>query len=64
MLITNSDCVDPLFIEQAEKGQTVQEESRAQGNIGLKVYAKYLRSGANVVVLLIVVFINIVAQVC
>lgn len=52
-----------LLTEQAEKVQTVQEESRAQGNIGLKVYAKYLRSGANAVVLLVVFLVNIVAQV-
>lgn len=44
--------------------QTVPEESRAEGNIGLKIYAQYLRSGANVVVLLVVLLINILAQVC
>uniref|UniRef100_H2SRT7 Cystic fibrosis transmembrane conductance regulator n=1 Tax=Takifugu rubripes TaxID=31033 RepID=H2SRT7_TAKRU len=33
--------------------QTVPEESRAEGNIGLKLYLQYLRSGANVVVLLV-----------
>lgn len=60
---TNSDCVNPLLPEQAEKVQTVQEESRSQGDIGLKVYAKYLSSGANVVVLVVVLFINILAQV-
>lgn len=50
--------------EQGETVQTVPEESRAEGNIGLKIYAQYLRSGANVVVLLVVLLINIVAQVC
>uniref|UniRef100_A0A674P9P2 Cystic fibrosis transmembrane conductance regulator n=1 Tax=Takifugu rubripes TaxID=31033 RepID=A0A674P9P2_TAKRU len=43
--------------------QTVPEESRAEGNIGLKLYLQYLRSGANVVVLLVVLLFNIMAQV-
>ncbi|TWW64058.1 Multidrug resistance-associated protein 4 [Takifugu flavidus] len=46
----------------AETVQTVPEESRAEGNIGLKLYLQYLRSGANVVVLLVVLLFNIVAQ--
>lgn len=53
-----------MLSEQVEKVQTVPEESRAQGDIGLKIYAKYLRAGANVVVLLVVLIVNIVAQVC
>lgn len=56
--------VTPLLSEQAETVQTVPEESRAEGNIGLKLYLQYLRSGANVVVLLVVLLFNIVAQVC
>lgn len=56
--------VTPLLCEQVETVQTVPEESRAQGNIGLKLYAQYLRSGANVFVLLVVLLMNIVAQVC
>lgn len=56
--------VIPLLSEQAEMVQTVPEESRAEGNIGLKLYAQYLRSGANVVVLLVVLLINVLAQVC
>uniref|UniRef100_H2SRT2 Multidrug resistance-associated protein 4-like n=1 Tax=Takifugu rubripes TaxID=31033 RepID=H2SRT2_TAKRU len=47
----------------AETVQTVPEESRAEGNIGLKLYLQYLRSGANVVVLLVVLLFNIMAQV-
>ncbi|XP_028288222.1 ATP-binding cassette sub-family C member 4 [Parambassis ranga] len=47
----------------AEKVQTVVEESRAQGTIGLSLYVKYLRAGANFVVLLIVILINLLAQV-
>lgn len=53
-----------MFSEQAETVQTVPEESRAEGNIGLKLYVQYLRSGASVAVLLVVLFINIAAQVC
>ncbi|XP_071321050.1 ATP-binding cassette sub-family C member 4-like [Trachinotus anak] len=47
----------------AEPVQTVAEESRAQGNIGVGLYVKYLRAGANIVVLLIVLLFNILAQV-
>lgn len=43
--------------------QTVVEESRAQGTIGLRLYVKYLKAGANVMVLLFVILINILAQV-
>ncbi|XP_073318323.1 ATP-binding cassette sub-family C member 4-like [Pagrus major] len=47
----------------AEPVQTVAEESRAQGTIGVSLYMKYLRAGANILVLLFVVLINILAQV-
>ncbi|XP_023285607.1 multidrug resistance-associated protein 4-like [Seriola lalandi dorsalis] len=47
----------------AEPVQTVVEESRAQGTIGVSLYVKYLRAGANVVVLLIVLLVNVLAQV-
>uniref|UniRef100_A0A3B4GRL6 Cystic fibrosis transmembrane conductance regulator n=1 Tax=Pundamilia nyererei TaxID=303518 RepID=A0A3B4GRL6_9CICH len=47
----------------AEKVQTFAEETRAQGTIGIRVYAKYLAAGANIVVLLAVVLLNIMAQV-
>uniref|UniRef100_A0A3P9JMH4 Cystic fibrosis transmembrane conductance regulator n=1 Tax=Oryzias latipes TaxID=8090 RepID=A0A3P9JMH4_ORYLA len=39
------------------------EESRGQGTIGIKLYLKYLRAGANVAVLLFVILLNILAQV-
>uniref|UniRef100_A0A671US81 Multidrug resistance-associated protein 4-like n=1 Tax=Sparus aurata TaxID=8175 RepID=A0A671US81_SPAAU len=41
----------------------VPEESRAQGTIGVSLYVKYLRAGANIFVLLFVVLINLLAQV-
>ncbi|KAM6893784.1 ATP-binding cassette sub-family C member 4 [Xenentodon cancila] len=47
----------------AEPVQMVPEESRAQGNIGVGLYYKYLRAGANVLVLLAVLLINLLAQV-
>ncbi|XP_054480100.1 ATP-binding cassette sub-family C member 4-like [Anoplopoma fimbria] len=47
----------------AETVQTIAEESRAQGNIGISLYVKYLKAGANVVVLLTVILVNILAQV-
>uniref|UniRef100_A0A1A7XAW0 Multidrug resistance-associated protein 4 n=2 Tax=Nothobranchiidae TaxID=405002 RepID=A0A1A7XAW0_9TELE len=47
----------------AEVVQTMSEESRAQGNIGLGLYMKYLRAGANILVLLVVVLVNLLAQV-
>ncbi|XP_068575379.1 ATP-binding cassette sub-family C member 4 [Cebidichthys violaceus] len=47
----------------AETVQTVAEEVSSQGNIGLGLYVKYLKAGANVVVLLIVMLMNLLAQV-
>uniref|UniRef100_A0A3P8RDC2 Cystic fibrosis transmembrane conductance regulator n=1 Tax=Astatotilapia calliptera TaxID=8154 RepID=A0A3P8RDC2_ASTCA len=43
--------------------QTFAEETRTQGTIGIRIYAKYLAAGANIVVLLAVVLLNIMAQV-
>uniref|UniRef100_A0A7N6BYU1 Multidrug resistance-associated protein 4 n=1 Tax=Anabas testudineus TaxID=64144 RepID=A0A7N6BYU1_ANATE len=47
----------------AEPVHMVVEESRAQGNIGVGLYMKYLRAGANIVFLIIVILINLLAQV-
>lgn len=52
-----------LVSRQAEQVQTVPEESRAMGDIGFKLYFKYLRAGASVLALLVVSLINILAQV-
>lgn len=41
----------------------VPEETRAQGTIGPKLYIKYLRAGASVVTLLVVLLVNFLAQV-
>lgn len=41
----------------------VPEESRADGTIGMKLYVKYLRSGGSVAALLLVILMNLTAQV-
>ncbi|XP_076579274.1 ATP-binding cassette sub-family C member 4-like [Chaetodon auriga] len=46
----------------AEPVQTVAEESRAHGTIGVSLYVKYLRAGASVLVLVIVILMNLLAQ--
>ncbi|CAL8307591.1 unnamed protein product [Merluccius merluccius] len=46
----------------AEQIQTVAEESRTEGNIGAGLYFKYLRAGANVMVLLVLILVNLFAQ--
>ncbi|CAL8406691.1 unnamed protein product, partial [Arctogadus glacialis] len=47
----------------AEHTQTAVEESRLQGTIGMGIYYKYIRAGANVFVLLLLFVVNISAQV-
>ncbi|XP_044044179.1 multidrug resistance-associated protein 4 isoform X2 [Siniperca chuatsi] len=46
-----------------ETVQTVAEESRAQGTIGVSLYIKYLRAGGNIMILLAVILVNVLAQV-
>uniref|UniRef100_A0A8D0AY21 Multidrug resistance-associated protein 4 n=1 Tax=Sander lucioperca TaxID=283035 RepID=A0A8D0AY21_SANLU len=46
-----------------EHVQTVAEESRAEGTIGVSLYVKYLRAGASIVVLLVGIVVSILAQV-
>uniref|UniRef100_A0A8C4HKW0 Cystic fibrosis transmembrane conductance regulator n=1 Tax=Dicentrarchus labrax TaxID=13489 RepID=A0A8C4HKW0_DICLA len=46
----------------AEHVQVVAEESRAQGNIKMSLYVKYLRAGAHIVVLVAVILVNVLAQ--
>uniref|UniRef100_A0A8D0AYB3 Cystic fibrosis transmembrane conductance regulator n=1 Tax=Sander lucioperca TaxID=283035 RepID=A0A8D0AYB3_SANLU len=43
--------------------ETVAEESRAEGTIGVSLYVKYLRAGASIVVLLVGIVVSILAQV-
>ncbi|XP_056156902.1 ATP-binding cassette sub-family C member 4-like [Lampris incognitus] len=46
----------------AEPVQAIVEESRSEGTIGVSLYIKYLRAGANIVVLLAVISLNFFAQ--
>nr|XP_057907957.1 multidrug resistance-associated protein 4 isoform X1 [Doryrhamphus excisus] len=46
-----------------EPVQTLVEESRAEGSIGMKLYMKYLRAGASIFILLVLLLLNILAQV-
>ncbi|XP_061546477.1 multidrug resistance-associated protein 4 [Phycodurus eques] len=47
----------------AEPVHTLAEETRAQGSIGLNMYMKYLRAGASILVVVVVMLLNILAQV-
>uniref|UniRef100_A0A3P8TUA7 ATP-binding cassette, sub-family C (CFTR/MRP), member 4 n=1 Tax=Amphiprion percula TaxID=161767 RepID=A0A3P8TUA7_AMPPE len=51
---------DSLLVEPV---QTLAEESRAQGTIGVRLYVKYLRAGASIVTLLAAIVLNLLAQV-
>ncbi|XP_038836118.1 multidrug resistance-associated protein 4-like [Salvelinus namaycush] len=46
----------------AEPVQTVVEESRSEGSIGVGLYVKYLKAGANILVLIGVVLLQFLAQ--
>ncbi|XP_071783118.2 ATP-binding cassette sub-family C member 4-like isoform X1 [Centroberyx gerrardi] len=43
--------------------QPMEEESRSEGTIGLRLYVKYFRAGANFLVLLILILLNILAHI-
>uniref|UniRef100_A0A4W5MSA9 Multidrug resistance-associated protein 4 n=1 Tax=Hucho hucho TaxID=62062 RepID=A0A4W5MSA9_9TELE len=45
-----------------EPVQTVVEESRSEGTIGVSLYVKYLKAGANILVLIGVVLLQFLAQ--
>ncbi|KAJ8389751.1 hypothetical protein AAFF_G00114570 [Aldrovandia affinis] len=46
-----------------EQVQSIVEESRSEGNIKLSLYVKYFRAGANILVLIILILLNLFAQV-
>lgn len=48
---------------QAEHVQTMSDESRSEGTIGVRMYLKYLSAGVGAFVLLILVLLNLLAQV-
>ncbi|KAL0963885.1 hypothetical protein UPYG_G00314870 [Umbra pygmaea] len=49
-------------VDQPEPEQHVVEESRSEGTIGIHLYLKYFRAGANCLVLLSVVVLNLLAH--
>ncbi|KAJ3584308.1 hypothetical protein NHX12_014804 [Muraenolepis orangiensis] len=49
-------------VQTAEAVHTMAEESRVEGTVGLSLYYKYLRAGAHVLILVVVVVLNIAAQ--
>ncbi|KAJ3584312.1 hypothetical protein NHX12_014808 [Muraenolepis orangiensis] len=60
-----SDAADLLpaeAVQTAEAVHTMAEESRVEGTVGLSLYYKYLRAGAHVLILVVVVVLNIAAQ--
>ncbi|XP_050968338.1 multidrug resistance-associated protein 4 [Labeo rohita] len=47
----------------AEPVQTVAEETRLEGTIGLRMYWKYFKAGANIIMLILLVLLNLLAQI-
>ncbi|XP_067459761.1 ATP-binding cassette sub-family C member 4-like isoform X3 [Thunnus thynnus] len=43
--------------------QPTEEESRSEGNVGLHMYVRYFRAGANFLVLLVLILLNLIAHV-
>uniref|UniRef100_A0AAQ4Q2Y6 Multidrug resistance-associated protein 4 n=1 Tax=Gasterosteus aculeatus aculeatus TaxID=481459 RepID=A0AAQ4Q2Y6_GASAC len=50
---------DPLTVA----GQSTGEESRSEGNVGLRLYVRYFRAGANFLVLSVLILLNALAHV-
>uniref|UniRef100_A0AAY4E1V3 Multidrug resistance-associated protein 4 n=1 Tax=Denticeps clupeoides TaxID=299321 RepID=A0AAY4E1V3_9TELE len=48
---------------QDEPVHMVAEETRSEGTIGIRLYLKYFRAGANVLVLITVMLLNLLAQI-
>lgn len=49
--------------EQSQAEQSTREESRSEGNVGFRLYWKYYRAGASVIMLLILTLLNVLGQV-
>ncbi|XP_036396882.1 multidrug resistance-associated protein 4 [Megalops cyprinoides] len=58
-LMSVKDGADQLPVEQV---QSIVEESRSEGKIGFGLYLKYFRAGANILVLLFLILLNLFAQ--
>ncbi|TRY93755.1 hypothetical protein DNTS_011687, partial [Danionella cerebrum] len=59
-ILSMKDDSDQLPVEAVH---TMAEESRSQGNIGIRMYWKYFRAGANVLMLIFLLLLNLLAQV-
>ena len=53
-----------LCATQAEHVQNMSEESSSEGTISIGLYMKYLRAGASVMLLVVLLIVNILVQVC
>ncbi|KAI5613509.1 multidrug resistance-associated protein 4 [Silurus asotus] len=58
-VVSSKDDADQLPEEHV---QTMSDESRSEGNIGFRMYMKYLNAGVSAFVLLILVLLNLLAQ--
>ncbi|XP_067315093.1 ATP-binding cassette sub-family C member 4-like [Pseudorasbora parva] len=58
-VLSVKDDSDPLPVEHVH---TMVEETRSEGDIGFRMYWKYFRAGANVVMLIMLVLLNLLAQ--
>ncbi|XP_060724517.1 multidrug resistance-associated protein 4 isoform X3 [Tachysurus vachellii] len=58
-VMSSKDEADQL---PAETVPTMSDESRSEGNIGIRMYLKYLTAGVNILMLLIIVLLNLLAQ--
>ncbi|KAK7882506.1 hypothetical protein WMY93_028680 [Mugilogobius chulae] len=47
---------------QAVVMQPIQEESRSEGDVGLRLYVRYFKAGANHMILLVLILLNALAQ--
>ncbi|KAJ8252922.1 hypothetical protein GJAV_G00207050 [Gymnothorax javanicus] len=59
-IMSVKDGAEQLPVEQV---QSMVEETRSEGKIGLSLYMKFFRAGANVLVLLLLLALNLFAQV-
>ncbi|XP_034741526.1 multidrug resistance-associated protein 4-like isoform X2 [Etheostoma cragini] len=58
-LYSLTDGAEPLTMAV----QPMEEESRSEGNVGLRLYVKYFRAGANFLVLLVLILLNALAHI-
>ncbi|TDH06860.1 hypothetical protein EPR50_G00117660 [Perca flavescens] len=58
-LYSLTDGAEPLTVAV----QPTEEESRSEGNVGLRMYVKYFRAGANFLVLLVLILLNALAHI-